>query len=389
MMIEETDSYFDGLDRTYIDISSKLAEPFCWAYGMLRYRFISPLDPNKFDNTSSRVQEIATRVLIFVSAALAFSCAITHISLAAIAMGTGALLFRAAGFAVQKNQFTHVKGTAPEKTLANGQASVMVWGLCGDRGGLSYRKGGVVHWRSRLDSIVEKIEKEDPDVIVLQEVKDAALAEAIISKLKDRYAHFFTHLGGGACKEVNGCMVITKCAVDDFAHRDLPHEGSYELFTLKAHPNDAQPCIRFIATPLIAGKEQEAKRMDQVAHIVRDLARETLVLPTLFVAANADRDSATEGAFLSTYFHHSYRAPEPTRTDQLALQWDANFKEMGETFETISLVKRTLADGTTLPVSERKIRMIDCHVVEAFDRLTYNTRTALSNRNGIVTEFSL
>lgn len=389
MMIEETESLFDGFDRTFINLSSKLAEPFCWADGILRYQ-VSPLDPNKFDNTSTKVKEVGRRLLILAASGLA--CYIGgHIAIVGtVILATGALAFRAIGFALQKNQFTHVRGSAPESLLANGQVKVMVWSLCGEHGGLSYRKGGVIHWRSRLDRIIDKINGENPDVVVLQEVNDTALAEALVAKLRENYAHFFMHLGGSAWKQTNGCLVMTKCAVESFSHRDLPYQSGYDAFEIKAHASDERPYIRFIATQFNPGKENEAKRMEQVDHIVRDLGHETLALPTFFLATNAHRDSPTEGALLSNYLHHSYRAPEPTRTDQLALQWDPHLQISQDTYDTISLLKRQLLqDGTVLPVVERNVRMTECHVVVAYDTETYDTQKALSNSQGIVTQFTV
>ncbi|HSX11357.1 MAG TPA: hypothetical protein VLF94_06565, partial [Chlamydiales bacterium] len=288
-MIDETNSCFDGLDRTFIDLSSKLAEPFCWAYGMLRYRFVSPLDPGKFDNTTSQVREIATRVLIFATAALAFAFAAPHIVIVAALAGAGSQIFRSIGFALQKDRFTHVRGLAPEKVLQNGQASTLVWGICGEYGGLSY-KGGVVHWRSRLDKIVEKIETVDPDLIVLREIDDTALAEALIARLQGRYAHFFTHIAGSSCNKTNGCMVITKCAVSHFSHHDLSNQAGFEMIELKASPDDASPCVRFMGTELNPAKECEESRVNQIAEIIHALAKETRVLPTFVVGTNAYRD---------------------------------------------------------------------------------------------------
>lgn len=202
-MIEETDSFFDGLDRTFIEYSAKLEAPLYWAYGLVRYRAFSPLGPNQFDNTSSKIRELATRTFILAAASLAFTFAATHLAITAVVIGTCAKVLRAVGFSLQKNQFSHIRGAAPEKTLTGGQASVLTWNICGEEGGLSYQKG-VVQWASRLDRIVEKIQNEDPDLIVLQGVNDPALAKALISQLGDRYAHFFTHLGGGAWKNTNG-----------------------------------------------------------------------------------------------------------------------------------------------------------------------------------------
>lgn len=382
-MIDETDAFSDGLDRTFLQVSSTLAEPFCWAYGMLRYRSVSPLDPNQFDNASSKAQEVATRVFIFLSAALAFAFAATHIAIAAIVLGAGSQMCRAIGFALQKNRFTHVPGLASEKSLENRQTKVMTWNLCGEYGGLSYKEGGVVHWRSRFDPIIEKIKGEDPDVIVLQEIRDTALVEALIQALQDRYAHFFIHLGGSAWERGSGCVVITKCAVAHFSHRDLSPQTGIDLFELKARPQDALPCVRFIDTQFPSGKEEEENRIEQVARIVRILANNTLSLPTLFIGTNAHLANPKEEAAFSKFFYPSSRASEPTHTEQFAIQWDPSREQKGETFDCISLCKRNPTDGPMLPVIDRNMRLIDSHVVEGFNK--DGTQTPLSNHHGIAT----
>lgn len=378
MSIEETDFSSDGYDRLFFDFSSILAEPFCWAYGMVRYRSISPLEPNKFDNSNSKIREVATRIFIFVSAAAAFLFTGTPLLILATVIGTCAKIFEAVGFTLQRNHFTHVRGTAPEKILDKGQISVMTWNVCGEFGGLHYR-GGVVHWRSRIDQMIEKIKKEDADVIVLQEVYDTALSEALIDRLHDQYAHFFTHLGGNIFRMGSGCMVITKCNVQQFSYSDEDH---VEKFVIKANPQDALPCVRFYGTQLERGEEAKQKRMDQISKIVDSLAKEKLVLPTFMIMNNADRDDKIEGAHISKYLHHSYRGDVPTHTDQFVKQWDPKLQDQ-ESFHFISLFKRNLAK-TALPVVEKDIRMIDCHLIEAYDE-TYNTKTAISNSHGLVT----
>ncbi len=380
-MLEETDSLFDGLDRRFLDWSSRFAEPLCWASGMLRYRFVSPLDPGKFDNTTNKVKEIATRFCIFSSAALAFAFAGTHLLLTSVVIGAASQIFRVVGFALQKNRFTHVKGSAVETPLDRSHISVLSWDICGEYGGLSYRNGGVVHWRSRLEKIVEKINAENPDVIVLQGIHDTALTEALIQRLPD-YAHFFTHMGGSALKNSNGCMVITKHAVEDFSHTELPHGDSYERFTLKN--GLGEPVIRFFATTLQSEGEDRIKSLSQV---IDKLSEEKSVLPTLSTMTNANLNNPEERDALSKYFHHSYRGQDPTSTDQLAMQWDAKCQTSDGKSDLISLVKRTLADGSSLPVLA-KVKMDDCHLVEGFNSQTFDTKTALSNHHGILTEIS-
>ena len=68
------DSIFDGWDRTFLDLSSKMTEPLCKTWELLRFRLMGPLDPQKFDNCSSRIKEIAARTIIGLGAAITGYC---------------------------------------------------------------------------------------------------------------------------------------------------------------------------------------------------------------------------------------------------------------------------------------------------------------------------
>lgn len=376
--------YEEGWDRTFLDLSSKAAEPICWAFGVLRYRMVAPIDPKKFNNCESKIAEIATRILIALTALVA----IVPILFTAILLGIASKVFRAIGFALQSDHYTHVRGKAPEKSLDN-DAKILTWNLCGIGGGMHYDHGGVNHWRLRVDTLVEKILAENPDVLVLQEIYDTALAEALIEKLGPHYAHFFTHLGANTMGSVGGEMVITKCAVHrftntSFENNDWQLNRTFTTIDIKAKPEDALPCARIIGTHLI--HDDNSKRMAQVAQIVDSVARETLALPTLLAGdLNMQRDTPEQGGTLEPYLIHSYQAAEPTRTGKLVLQWDPSLKEMtSETIDYISLFKRHLPDGRQLPVIDENIQMVDTHLVRAFDE-TYNTKTALSDHHGLAT----
>lgn len=383
-IIEE--SVFDGYDRTFLDWSSRVAEPFCKAHEFVRYRSIAPLDPNKFDNSASKVKEIATRVLIALTSILSFTFAGTHLLLSVLVLGAVCKVFRVLGIALQKQGFTHVRGLFPEKVLSQGQAKVMTWKLCGDCTGLHYTKEGVIQWRSRLDRIADKIIHEDPDILVLQQVYDTALAEALIEKLQDRYAHFFIHVGADVWGGTSGCMVITKCAVQNFTHTEFGDDWNkrwFATFEIKASPNDLDPCLRIIGAELSQGKEAAKRRMEQFTRMIDTLSRQKLSLPTLFAGnIHGDSDSPEEIALLAKYLHHSYRGNEPTHTDELVLQWDPRVTSSRAMTDFISLFRRLLSDGKTLPVVEKGVRLIDCHLVKAFDK-TYNTKYALSNCHGV------
>lgn len=389
-MVDE--SGFDDLDRTFFNLSSRMADLFSWTYGTLGYRLVAPLDPNKFDNATSKAKEIGIRVLIVLGAAISFCFAGTYIALTAVVLGVGSKLIRSFGFVLQNEGFTHIRGSAPEGKLENGQASIMTWNLRGHGGGLHYTHG-VVHWRSRLDSIVENIQKESPDVIVLQEIYDTALVEALVSRLGNQYAHFFTHLGKNVFGNSSGCMVITRCAISDFVHTDFTNNEwdvtrGFETIEIKAHPDDASPCMRIIGTQLTPGKEEKTKRVEQVSQIVNSLVKKTLPMPTLFVGSlGIDRDSEEEGKLLSQYLYHSYRGKAPTQSAELVKQWARLYEGQEESSDYISFFRRTLSNGAILPVVERDIRLRDCHLVKAFDE-SYDTKTALSDHHAIVTQFS-
>lgn len=374
----------EGWDRTFLDLSSKAAEPIVWGYGLIRYRTVAPLDPKKFNHFENKIVEIAYRILIAVIALVA----IVPILFTAIVLGTTSKVLRVIGFALQKNNYTHIRGQAPEKTL-DGKAKILTWNVCGIGGGMHYDHGGVIDWRSRVDWIAEKILAEDPDVITLQEIYDTALAEALIKKLGPHYAHFFIHLGANVMGGVGGEMVISKCAVHRFTNTSFENNSwqlnrTFTTLDIKAKPDDALPCARIIGTHLI--HDDNAKRMVQVAQIVDRVARETLPLPTVLAGdLNLERDKPDEGGVLNRYLIHSYQGDEPTCTGELVHQWDPRSTEpLKETIDYISLFRRSLPDGRQLPVIEEGVQMVDTHLVKAFDE-TFNTKTAISDHHGLTT----
>ncbi len=362
----------EGWDRTFLDISSKLAEPICWAYGLLRYRMVSPLD--KFDSHANKIVEIATRAFIAITAIFALVTLV--IPIVFIALGLASKITRAIGFALQKDNYTHIRGQLPEKTL-DGEAKILTWNICGIGGGMHYDHGGVISWRSRLEWIVGKIQKEDPDVLVLQEIYDTALLEALIAKLGPQYAHFFAHLGPNVMGSVSGELVITKCAVNrftstSFENNDWTLNRTFTTLDIKAKPSDLLPAARIVGTHLI--HDDNAKRMVQVAQVVHSLAKETLQLPTVLAGdLNLEREKADEGRVLDRHFIHGYQGTEPTCTNELVRQWDPKkWGTPGETIDYISLFRNNI-----------DAQLVNTRMIKAYTD-DYNTRTALSDHNALV-----
>ncbi|MES2272889.1 MAG: endonuclease/exonuclease/phosphatase family protein [Chlamydiota bacterium] len=385
-----------GWDRTFLNLSSKMAEPFCAIWGLFRYRLVAPLDPKKFESCASKAEEIATRVFIGLGAifgATLFAAMPAPLFFSVALLGAGSRLFRAIGFALQKGGYTHVRGEAPEKRLdgRDPQIKIMNWNVCGIAGGLSLDHGGVIAWRLRFNGIVQKIQAEDPDVLILEEIYDTALGEALIEKLKANYAHFFIHLGPSAMGSVGGCMVLSKCAVHSFSHESFANNHwtlnrGFATLEVKGNPQDLQPCARVIGTHLIHGSDPKdgISRMHQFAQIINSVAKKALPIPTVLTGdLNTERDKE-EGAPLANRLIHGYTAQDPTCTNRMTAEWDGKSRAVwGEIIDYLSLFKEAVLDGKQLAVVSENIRIEDCHLVKAFDA-SYNTKTALSDHHGIM-----
>ena len=383
-----------GWDRTFLRMSSTLAEPLCGTYKLFRYRLFAPLSPNIFDNCITLTGEIGFRTLIGIGGvfgAYLFAALPIPMTCGIALLGGGSKLLRAIGFSLQKDGFTHVRGDAQERTLEE-SLKIMSWNVCGIGGGFHYDHGGVIDWQSRLNGIVEKIEKENPDVLVLQEIYDTALGESLIERLKDRYAHFFFHLGKSVMGSVGGCMVLSKCGIHTFSNtefttNDWTLKRGFAALEVKASPKDDAPVARVIGTHLIHYDDERGRsvRVKQIAQIIDHIARQRLALPTILAGdLNIERDKE-EGEILLPYLRHGYTRPESTATNRLVWQWDqSKHGTYGETIDYISLFRERLS----LPVIESGIEFTDCHLSSAYDE-NYDTRTALSDHNAVVATIHL
>ncbi len=369
-----TDVLETGWDRNLLDLSSKCVEPLVWVWG-LGYKVIAPLDPNKFDNYENKIAEVARRALILFSVAFCLLTAPLLVTSAVATLGIASKVLRAIGFAFQNNKYTHVRGLAPEKTLSQNRAKVMTWNVCGIGGGLHYDHGGVNHWRDRLEGLIQRIETEDPDVLVLEEIYDTALAEALVEKLQTRYAHFFLHLGANVVGSVGGCMVLSKCAVHRFTNTSF-HNNHWSLnrtfatLEIKARPEDQAPCARIIGTHFI--HDDNSARIQQMRQALGSLEF-VPPLPTVLMGdLNFERDNPEEGGVLHRYFEPGYLEQEPTCTNKMLKQWDETRDDPDQFIDDIALHC----------AHKPNVALRDVHLVRAFGP-DFNTKTALSDHHGL------
>jgi endonuclease/exonuclease/phosphatase family metal-dependent hydrolase len=358
-----------------------MAEPFCalWSLG---YRVAAPDDLGKFENCRERTEEAANRVLAI--SAILLSCALLGlfplpVLSIVVVVREGSKLLRAIGFALQKGGYNYIRGEAAEKAIdpSSPKVKVMTFNVCGPGGGMSLDHGGVIPWQKRLDALVEKIRAEDPDVLLLQEIYDRALLEALVERLKVEYAHFFTDLGPNVMGSVGGLMVISKCPVHRFSHTSFKNNKwtlnrGFGTLEIKARAEDTASCLRIINTHLIHGNEEQDKksRMEQVAQLVQEVADRRLIPTVVGADFNIERDEKS-----LSFLDHAYLGREPTCTNRLVEQWNRVVKiPRDEIIDNISLIRDTNLHGA--------VSFEDCHLVKSFDE-SYDTSKALSDHHGV------
>jgi len=373
---EENES---GLDRVCFSLSSHLAEPLCQAFHYLRYRIVAPLDPTKFENRGSVIEEIAVRGLLSIGSISTPMTTPLPVLSSTVVLGAGHKLLRQIGYFFQKDGYTHVRGSTVEKRFNVRKPSLKIFSgnHCGAGGGLPLNHGGVIDWRYRLDSIVEAIETENADIVVLQEYYDSAFAEALISRLQKSYAHMFFHLGQNLMGSESGVMVLSKAAVHKFSYtpfdnNDWTLNRGFASLEIKSSPEANTPFCRILGTHLHHGNQEMDRqiRKEQVSQIVASIEAD---IPTLLAGdLNIERDGK-EGKTLSA-FRHGYLDQTPTCTNRLIAQWDQEEREIwDETIDYISLYENERADA---------IELTDGHLIYAFDE-NYNTQKAWSDHHSL------
>lgn len=374
--VDSTREVFEeGYDRQFLKYSSMCAEPLCRVFEQLRFRLVAPLDPTKFDNYESKVVEVAYRAFLVVAAV--FATVTLVLPIGALFLGVTSKILRYIGFSLQKDDYTYIKGQAPEREL-NGQVKLATWNVGGIGGGMQYDHCGIIPWRLRLDSLVEKIVREDADVVVLQEIYDAGLLEALVEKLGPHYSHFFTHLGANLMGSVGGVMVLAKCPIhkfsnESFENNDWSLNRTFATIEVKERPDSQAAAARVIGTHLI--HDSNENRLQQLEQI-RASIREQRAIPTVIMGdLNLKKGDPQQGGVLDTFLTHSYDGETPTATNALEWQWYG--EEKGVESSWIDYISRFTEFGG---------QFSDTHLIEAFDS-TYNTKTALSDHNGIVTSF--
>lgn len=159
--------------------------------------------------------------------------------------------------------FTYVLGNAASKELPEDKnVSILNWNVCCFDGGLSMLFGGVLPWEYRIDRIAEFLKTSQADIICLQELFSLDAVEALFSKLKDEYAHFYIHIGpkisGFNARELgvpSGLFVASKYRLENpkfypYSPEETPSNRGYGFFSAVIEDQ-----VRLVTTHLQPGSD--------------------------------------------------------------------------------------------------------------------------------------
>ena len=204
-----------------------------------------------------------------------------------------ALSIQSAISSYKMQSFMYFLGEGKEKTLPKNQKiTLLSWNVCLLEGGISMLFGGVIPWQQRIERILSKLQKLDPDVLCLQEVFSPKAGQALIENLKSKYAHFYYNMGPNpigfsleALGIPGGLFVASKYPLKKgnfipFKKEETPSSRTYGFFTADIY-SDNKPLARLITTHLQPGsleKDKEYRALQSKAILA---SLEKVNLPTL------------------------------------------------------------------------------------------------------------
>lgn len=249
----------DGLNW----LTLKLYAPTHYSSENIIHSFMTPIRPGEFGNEDSAWLEVASRVFQVVVSVL-----LIPVAAPASILGIGLDFL---GSCVQPKPYTYMRGSAKEKIDDGDFSKFFSLNACMFWGGLPILFGGVRPASDRIDEIADIIRKQDPDVLVMQEMSFAP-ARDLYAKLKSSYAHFYTRIGTNPARMESCLFVACKypvCSEPVFV--PFPEQNGIRrgVFCIET------PTKWVLTTHLESGGSKESKRLrkEQLALINQTIIR--------------------------------------------------------------------------------------------------------------------
>ncbi len=193
-------------------------------------------------------------------------------AVAAIITAPLGAICRKVGMQLQEKPFLYIRGDAREKVLSDRSFTLYSANICCVAGGYTISDGGVTPWPQRIDRLAQKILEQDADIASLQETFDSKSWMHLVNALKDRYAHFYVNIGGGALTGSSGLFIASKYEIQNTKFVPFPKNsliGSTKFcnkgfFTIDACSN-GKPFATVISTHAQHSEQPEFPARKEVA----------------------------------------------------------------------------------------------------------------------------
>jgi endonuclease/exonuclease/phosphatase family metal-dependent hydrolase len=217
-------------------------------------------------------------------------------------------------------QFIYHKGVALEKKITKKSFTILSFNVCFTPDDMPVFFGGMLPWKKRIDKVVAFIEKADPDVITLQEVFDKNAQDHLYKLLKNKYSHFYTHIGPW---QFNGKITGLgfNCGLFVASKYPLKNPHFYPFKNDNPHINrgvftfDITSSNKIISSvftthlePFKNGKNLRKKELLQVIHLMQKSGQKSSQPIILCGDLNLSIDEAKK--FIPIYFENSLNIDE-------------------------------------------------------------------------------
>jgi endonuclease/exonuclease/phosphatase family metal-dependent hydrolase len=233
------------------------------------------------------------------------------------------------------------------------------------------------------------VREQDADVVVLQEcLIDGKLPENLIHAFKDKYAHFFIHIGPNGLVPESGLFIMTKYPVHDFSFTRFTDQGGgmtrgFATLKIKTDPSKESPTYAIVGAHMEAGNATEVrkKQLAQIHQAANQMKDVQLVVLAGDTNINIKSSAEVNETQIERVLLGAYKGPVATCTNKFDKQRFPEAKTPDEEWvDQIAVIRR---EGPQFPENQEGFGiekvLTEQKVVPAYE--DGNSQTALSDHH--------
>ncbi len=184
---------------------------------------------------------------------------------------------------INNKYFNYQEGLSLKKYPKETSFSILSFNVCFTPDHMPIFFGGMLPWKDRIDRIAKFIDKQDADVICLQEMFDPEAHDALYDKLKTKYTYFYTHIGpwhfNGSLSSLgfkSGLFVASKRPIKNPVftpfENDNPHinRGVFSFDIARENGATLGSVFTTHLEPFDAGKKLREQELSQTVALMND-----------------------------------------------------------------------------------------------------------------------